>query len=41
MWNNNDAKKKCPMVCKRKSTSWNGQWKTTVRGKVSVCGCCK
>lgn len=40
IFNNNDAKAKCPTVCAKTSTTWNGQWKTTVEGKMSVCGCC-
>lgn len=39
IWNNNDAQVKCPKVCKNKN-GWNGQWKTTVQGVMSVCGCC-
>ena len=37
IWNNNDAKAKCKKVAR--SARWNGQWKTTVQGKMSVCGC--
>ena len=36
IWNNDDAKAKCPKVCS--GLEWNGQWKTTVTGKMSVCG---
>ena len=37
IWNNNDAKKKCPTICK--TAGWNGNWVTTVQGQMSVCGC--
>ena len=36
IWNNDDAKAKCPGVCS--SLHWNGQWKTTEEGVMSVCG---
>lgn len=35
IWNQQDAEKKCPQVC---PPHWNGQWTTTVWGKMSVCG---
>ena len=44
LMNNADAKSKCPTTCKNSSSTlsqWNGQWKTTVPGVMSVCGCCK
>jgi hypothetical protein len=40
IWNNTDAKTKCPAVCKAQSKNWNGQWVTTTPGQQSVCGCC-
>lgn len=39
IWNNDDAKVKCPKVCTNAAATWNGQWKTTVPGQQSVCGC--
>jgi FtsP/CotA-like multicopper oxidase with cupredoxin domain len=40
IWNDADAKTKCPTTCAKYSTgTWNNQWKTTVPGKMSVCGC--
>jgi FtsP/CotA-like multicopper oxidase with cupredoxin domain len=39
IWNNDDAKTKCPGVCQGTKGVWNGQWKTTVEGQMSVCGC--
>jgi hypothetical protein len=39
IWNNDDAKVKCPVVCASYGGTWNGQWKTVVEGKMSVCGC--
>ncbi len=38
IWNNSDAKAKCPQVCGQ-GEEWNGQWRTVRRGKQSVCGC--
>ena len=39
LWNNEDAKAKCPAICASYGGTWNGQWKTVVNGKMSVCGC--
>ncbi|KAF5423815.1 MAG: Mannan-binding protein [Candidatus Methanomarinus sp.] len=39
IWNNDDAKTKCPVVCASYGGTWNKQWKTVVEGKMSVCGC--
>ena len=39
IWNNPDAKSKCPTTCSIYTSHWNGQWTTTVPGKMSVCGC--
>ncbi len=39
IWNNDDAKVKCPTVCTNAAATWNGQWTTTVPGSQSVCGC--
>jgi hypothetical protein len=38
IWNDGDAKGKCPAVCTNYG-GWNGQWTTTEPGKMSVCGC--
>jgi hypothetical protein len=38
IWNQGDAQEKCPKVC-RPPEHWNGQWRTTDPGKMSVCGC--
>jgi hypothetical protein len=38
IWNNNDAKVKCPAAAAAVNRKWNGQWRTTVAGKASVCG---
>jgi len=38
IWNNDDAKVKCPVVAAAARGVWNGQWRTTVPGKMSVCG---
>jgi hypothetical protein len=37
IWNQSDAQKKCPEVAKANAGTWNGQWRTTVPGKMSVC----
>lgn len=39
IWNGQDAQAKCPSVCARKKSMWNGQWRTTVQGQMSVCQC--
>jgi hypothetical protein len=39
IWNNDDAKVKCPFICASYGGTWNGQWKTVVSGKLSVAGC--
>jgi uncharacterized lipoprotein YajG len=38
IWNNNDAKVKCPVAARAHNGRWNGQWRTTIPGKQSVCG---
>lgn len=38
IWNNDDAKVKCPVAAAAANAVWNGQWATTVLGKMSVCG---
>lgn len=38
IWNASDANAKCPKLCGAPS-KWNGQWRTTVPGKMSVCDC--
>jgi hypothetical protein len=40
IWSNPDAQGKCPTVCGDAVRTWNGQWKTTQPGVMSVCGCC-
>ena len=39
IWNQQDAEKKCPIICAAHLGTWNGQWKTVVNGEMSVCGC--
>jgi len=42
IWNNADAKSKCPGVCQnvtRGRSMWNGQWNTVASGSNSVCQC--
>jgi hypothetical protein len=38
IWNNEDAQVKCPVAAAAVGGEWNGQWRTTVWGKESVCG---
>ncbi|MEI6430437.1 MAG: mannan-binding lectin [Pseudanabaena sp. ELA607] len=38
IWNNQDAKSKCPIVAAAVNGVWTGQWTTTVYGRMSVCG---
>jgi Mannan-binding protein len=38
IWNNEDAKIKCPVAAAAVGGEWNGQWRTTISGKESVCG---
>ncbi|MDF5710641.1 MAG: mannan-binding lectin [Nostoc sp. S4] len=39
IWNNDDAKVKCPVACAAVGGKWDGNWRTTVWGKESVCSC--
>jgi C1A family cysteine protease len=36
---NAQAQQICPTTCAAKGLKWNGNWSTTVPGKMSVCGC--
>ncbi|MEM9926143.1 MAG: mannan-binding lectin [Cyanobacteria bacterium P01_D01_bin.50] len=38
IWNNDDAKTKCPVAAYAAGGDWNGNWVTTVPGRMSVCG---
>jgi Mannan-binding protein len=37
IWNNEDAQVKCPVAAAAVGGEWNGQWRTTIWGKESVC----
>ena len=37
IWSQSDAEQKCPQVAKENRGTWNGQWRTTVPGRMSVC----
>lgn len=39
IWNNDDAKVKCPAVCIAAGGTWDGNWHTTIEGRASVCNC--
>lgn len=39
LWNNLHAMRACPSVCARVGAQWQGAWRTTVAGRMSVCGC--
>ncbi|MFC0284770.1 hypothetical protein ACFFJB_14360 [Camelimonas abortus] len=37
IWNNEDARRKCPQACGL--AGWDGNWRTTEWGRNSVCSC--
>jgi hypothetical protein len=37
IWNQSDAESKCPKVAAANGGTWNGQWRTTIPGRMSVC----
>lgn len=37
IWNDMDAQRKCPQACG--GAKWDGNWKTTEMGEMSVCAC--
>lgn len=39
IWNQGDANYKCPRVCTSVRKRWNGEWETTVPGRMSICKC--
>jgi len=39
LWNSGDAQGRCPQLCSRTGGQWNGQWRTTEPGRMSVCDC--
>jgi len=39
IWSNAHAQKVCPRVCSQNGMDWQGQWWTTVQGRMSVCQC--
>jgi len=40
LWNDGDARAKCPAVCSRNGNQyWTGNWRTTVPNLMSVCSC--
>lgn len=39
IWNQPDAQQKCPRVCGQAGGQWNGHWRTTQFGQMSVCNC--
>ncbi|MFO1314704.1 MAG: mannan-binding protein [Burkholderiales bacterium] len=40
LWNQMDAQNKCPDVCRASGgRTWDGNWKTTEPGRMSVCSC--
>jgi hypothetical protein len=40
IWDQADANNKCEKICRWNGAKWNGQWKTIIPGKASVCTCC-
>ena len=41
IWSNDHAAQICSTVCSSKNLRWNGNWTTTIPGKMSVCSCSK
>lgn len=39
IWNNDDAKVKCPRSCAADNSTWNGNWRTTIANVLSECDC--
>lgn len=39
IWDNDDAKRKCPTICTNHQQVWIGGWRTTVPDKMSECDC--
>lgn len=39
IWDQQDAEQKCPVVCARHDGGWDGEWRTTRPGEMSVCSC--
>jgi hypothetical protein len=37
IWNQADAQTKCPEIAKANGAVWDGQWRTTVPARMSVC----
>jgi hypothetical protein len=37
IWNQADAQTKCPQIAKANGGVWDGQWRTTIPGRMSVC----
>ena len=38
IWSNDDAAMKCPVAAAAVHGTWNGNWATTIPGRMSVCG---
>lgn len=39
IWNNEHAQQVCPQICQGAGLTFQGAWRTTVQGRMSVCGC--
>jgi hypothetical protein len=40
IWNDSNARAQCPIVCDSSGQGqWDGHWRTTVPGQMSVCSC--
>jgi hypothetical protein len=37
IWNQMDAERKCTAAARERGGTWNGQWRTTVPGRMSEC----
>lgn len=39
IWSNQHAQQVCPRVCSNQGMTWDGNWRTTQWGRMSVCSC--
>jgi hypothetical protein len=39
IFNHGQAQRVCPAVCTAAGGHWNGNWRTVIPGRSSVCGC--
>ncbi len=39
IWNQQDANRKCPLICKHEQGAWTGRWQTLQGSMTSTCQC--